>query len=104
MRVADKVFVGKDILHAAVFQKNDERTTYNVIYVDGASGVSYAKRFNVTGVSRDKDYDITKGAEKSRIHYLSANHNGEAEVVRIVLSPNSSAKKKSLTFILKNWI
>ncbi|HEX8278262.1 MAG TPA: DNA gyrase/topoisomerase IV subunit A, partial [Segetibacter sp.] len=94
VRVADKVFVGKDILHAAVFQKNDERTTYNVIYLDGASGVSFAKRFNVTGVSRDKDYDITKGAEKSRIHYLSANHNGEAEVVRIVLSPNSNAKKK----------
>ncbi len=98
VRVADKVFVGKDILHAAVFQKNDERTTYNVIYLDGASGVSYAKRFNVTGVSRDKDYDITKGAEKSRIHYLSANHNGEAEVVRIVLSPNSSAKKKEFDF------
>ncbi|HLL43010.1 MAG TPA: DNA gyrase/topoisomerase IV subunit A [Segetibacter sp.] len=98
VRVADKVFVGKDILHAAVFQKNDERTTYNVIYLDGASGVSFAKRFNVTGVSRDKDYDITKGAEKSRIHYLSANHNGEAEVVRIVLSPNSNAKKKEFDF------
>lgn len=98
VRVADKVFVGKDILHAAVFQKNDERTTYNVIYLDGASGVSYAKSFNVTGVSRDKDYDITKGAEKSRIHYLSANHNGEAEVVRIVLSPNSNAKKKEFDF------
>jgi topoisomerase-4 subunit A len=98
VRVADKVFVGKDILHAALFQKNDERTTYNVIYLDGASGVSFAKRFNVTGVSRDKDYDITKGAEKSRIHYLSANHNGEAEVVRIVLSPNSNAKKKEFDF------
>ncbi|MEJ7679486.1 MAG: hypothetical protein WKG06_16820 [Segetibacter sp.] len=98
VRVADKVFVGKDILHAAVFQKNDERTTYNAIYVDGASGVSYAKRFNVTGITRDKEYDITKGAEKSRIHYLSSNHNGEAEVVRIILSPNSSAKKKEFDF------
>ncbi len=98
VRVADKVFVGKDILHAAVFQKNDERTTYNCIYVDGANGVSYAKRFNVTGITRDKEYDITKGGEKSRIHYLSANHNGEAEVVRVILSPNSSAKKKEFDF------
>jgi len=98
VRVADKVFVGKDILHAAVFQKNDERTTYNVIYADGASGVSYAKRFNVTGITRDKEYDITKGAEKSRIQYFSANHNGEAEVVKVILSPNSSAKKKEFDF------
>lgn len=98
VRVADKVFVGKDILYAAVFQKNDERTTYNVIYVDGATGVSYAKRFNVTGITRDKEYDTTKGTEKSRIHYLSANHNGEAETVRILLSPNSTAKKKELDF------
>lgn len=98
VRVADKVFIGKDIVHAAVFQKNDERTTYNVIYVDGATGISYAKRFNVTGITRDKEYDITKGSEKSRIHYLSANHNGEAEVVKIILSPNSSAKKKELDF------
>ena len=98
VRVADKVFVGKDILFAAVFQKNDERTTYNVIYVDGATGVSYAKRFNVTGITRDKEYDTTKGTDKSRIHYLSANHNGEAETVRILLSPNSAAKKKELDF------
>ena len=98
VRVADKVFVGKDILYAAVFQKNDERTTYNVIYFDGASSVSYAKRFNVTGITRDKEYDITKGADKSRIHYLSVNHNGEAELVRIILSPNSSAKKKEFDF------
>jgi topoisomerase-4 subunit A len=98
VRVADKVFIGKDILYAAVFQKNDERTTYNVIYADGASGVSYAKRFNVTGITRDKDYDLTKGADKSRIHYLSANHNGEAESVKILLSPNSSAKKKEFDF------
>ena len=98
VRVADKVFVGKDILYAAVFQKNDERTTYNVIYVDGATGVSYAKRFNVTGITRDKEYDTTKSTDKSRIHYLSANHNGEAETVRILLSPNSTAKKKELDF------
>lgn len=98
VRVSDKVFIGKDIIHAAVFQKNDERTTYNLIYVDGASGVSYAKRFNVTGITRDKEYDLTKGSEKSRIHYFSANHNGEAEVVKIILSPNSTAKKKEFDF------
>ncbi|HEX8358059.1 MAG TPA: DNA gyrase/topoisomerase IV subunit A, partial [Segetibacter sp.] len=98
VRVADKVFIGKDIIYAAVFVKNDERTTYNVIYVDGASGVSYAKRFNVTGITRDKEYDLTKGSDKSRIHYFSANHNGEAEVVKIILSPNSSSKKKELDF------
>ncbi|MCW3114847.1 MAG: gyrase/topoisomerase subunit [Segetibacter sp.] len=98
VRVADKVFIGKDIIYAAVFQKNDERTTYNVIYVDGTSGVSYAKRFNVTGITRDKEYDLTKGSEKSRVHYFSANHNGEAEVVKVILSPNSAAKKKEFDF------
>lgn len=98
VKVSDKVFVGKDILHAAVFQKNDERTTYNVIYLDGVSGVSFAKRFNVTGITRDKEYDITKGTDKSRILYLSANHNGEAEVVRVLLSFNSPAKKKEFDF------
>ncbi|MGI8636723.1 MAG: DNA gyrase/topoisomerase IV subunit A, partial [Segetibacter sp.] len=98
VRVADKVFIGKDIIHAAVFQKNDERTTYNLIYVDGASGVSYAKRFNVTGITRDKEYDITKGSEKSRVHYFSANHNGEAEIVKIILSPNSTSRKKEFDF------
>jgi topoisomerase-4 subunit A len=98
VRVSDKVFIGKDIIHAAVFQKNDERTTYNVIYVDGASGVSYAKRFNVTGITRDKEYDLTKGSDKSRVHYFSANHNGEAEIVKVILSPNSAAKKKEFDF------
>src|SRR5688572_15656460 len=98
VRVADKSFIGKDILHVAVFQKNDERTTYNMIYVDGKTGVSYAKRFNVTGITRDKEYDLTKGAEKSRVHYFTANPNGEAEVVKIILSPNCSAKKKELEF------
>ncbi len=98
VKVSDKTFIGKDILHVAVFQKNDERTTYNMIYVDGKTGVSYAKRFNVTGITRDKEYDLTKGADKSRVHYFSANPNGEAEVVKIVLSPNCSAKKKELEF------
>jgi topoisomerase IV subunit A len=98
VKVSDKVFIGKDILHAAVFQKNDERTTYNMIYVDGKTGVSYAKRFNVSGVTRDKEYDLTKGAEKSRVHYFTANTNGEAELIKIILSPNCSAKKKELDF------
>ncbi len=98
VKVSDKVFIGKDILHVAVFQKNDERTTYNMIYVDGKTGVSFAKRFNVSGITRDKEYDLTKGAEKSRVHYFTANANGEAEVVKIILSPNCSAKKKEFDF------
>src|SRR5690606_3365266 len=98
VKVQDKVFIGKDILHAAVFQKNDERTTYNMIYTDGKSGVSYAKRFNVTGVTRDKVYDLTKGDDKSKVHYLSVNPNGEAEVVKIVLTPGSSARIKEFDF------
>ena len=98
VKVQDKVFIGKDILHAAVFQKNDERTTYNMIYADGKGGLSYAKRFNVTGVTRDKEYDLTRGDEKSKVHYLSVNPNGEAEVVKIVLSPNSSARIKEFDF------
>ncbi len=98
VRVVDKAFIGKDILHVAVFQKNDERTTYNMIYVDGKTGVSYAKRFNVTGITRDKEYDLTKANDKSKVHYFSANANGEAEVVKIILSPNCNAKKKELEF------
>jgi topoisomerase-4 subunit A len=82
----------------AVFQKNDERTTYNMIYADGKSGISYAKRFNVTAVNRDKEYDLTKGEEKTRVHYLSVNPNGEAEVVKVNLSPNSSARTKEFEF------
>ena len=98
VRVSDKIFIGKDIIHVAVFQKSDERTTYNLVYADGKTGVSYAKRFNVTGITRDKEYDLTKGSEKSRVYYFSANPNGEAEVVKIVLSNNCTAKKKELEF------
>lgn len=98
VKVADKTFIGKDIIHVAVFRKNDERTTYNMIYADGKTGISYAKRFNVTGVTRDKEYDLTKGEEKSRVHYFSANPNGEAEVVRVVLSASSSARNKEFDF------
>jgi len=97
VKVSDKAFIGKEILHAAVFQKNDERTTYNMIYLDGATGMSYAKRFNVTGVTRDKEYDLTKGHEKSKIHYFTANANGEAEVVKIVLG-NCTARIKDFDY------
>ncbi|WDF54583.1 DNA gyrase/topoisomerase IV subunit A [Mucilaginibacter sp. KACC 22063] len=92
-KVQDKVFVGKDIIHAAVFKKNDERTIYNMIYKDGQSGVSYIKRFAVAGVTRDKEYDLTKGSKGSKVLYFSANPNGEAEVVNIQLKPHSKLKK-----------
>ena len=98
VKVSEKSFIGKDIIHVAVFRKNDERTTYNMIYLDGQSGVSYAKRFNVTGVTRDKEYVLTKILDKSKVHYFTANPNGEAESVKIILSPGCSAKKKELDF------
>ena len=97
VKVADKTFIGKDIIHVEVFQKNDERTTYNMIYFDGKQK-SFAKRFNVTGVTRDKEYDVAKGEDKTRVHYLTVNPNGEAEVVKIVLSPNCSARIKEFDF------
>lgn len=96
--IKDKVFVGKDIVHVDVWKKNDERTTYNVIYRDGKSGTNYAKRFNVTSVTRDKEYDITKGTALSSILYFTANPNGQAEIVTINLTQGSKAKKKSFEF------
>lgn len=101
VRVADKVFIGKEILHVAIFQKSDERTTYNMIYTDGKTGMSYAKRFNVTGITREKEYDLTKGSEKSKVHYFTANPNGEAEVVKVLLSPNCSARIKEFDFFFE---
>jgi len=98
VKVCDKAFIGKEIIHIAVFQKNDERTTYNMIYVDGKSGVSFAKRFNVTGITRDKEYVLTKGEDKSKVHYFSSNANGEAEVAKIILSAGCNAKKKEFEF------
>ena len=97
VKVADKTFIGKDIIHVDVFQKNDERTTYNMIYFDGKQK-SFAKRFNVTGITRDKEYDVAKGEDKTKVHYLSINPNGEAEIVRIILSPTSSARNKEFDF------
>ena len=99
VKVSDKVFIGKDIIYAAVFQKNDERTTYNMVYSDGASGITYAKRFNVTGVTRDKEYFLAKSTEKSKVHYMSVNMNGEAESVKLILSPNCSARIKEFNFL-----
>jgi topoisomerase-4 subunit A len=93
-KVQEKVFVGKEIIHVAVFKKNDERTVYNMIYKDGVSGVSYVKRFSVTGVTRDKEYDLTKGGTKgTKVLYFSANPNGEAEIVNVQLKPHSKLKK-----------
>jgi topoisomerase IV subunit A len=94
VRVGEKVFVGKDLLHVAVFRKNDERTTYNLLYVDGESGTTYAKRFQVTGITRDKEYNMTRAEKGTRVLYFSANPNGEAETVSIQLTPSSKAKIK----------
>lgn len=103
-KVADKTFVGKDIIHVDVFKKNDERTTYNMMYMDGSSGVVYAKRFNVTGITRDKEYDLTKGNKGSKVMYFTANANGEAEVVNVTLSPGSTARVKVFDFYFEELI
>ncbi|WP_099293679.1 DNA gyrase/topoisomerase IV subunit A [Butyricimonas sp. Marseille-P3923] len=92
-KVADKLFVGKDVLHVNVFKKNDKRTIYNVAYRDGKYGQSYVKRFCVTGITRDKQYNLTKGAAGSRVLYFSANPNGEAEVIKVCLKPKPGMKK-----------
>ncbi len=93
VKIQDKVFVGKDIIHVAVFKKGDERTIYNAIYKDGATGTSYIKRFAVTGVTRDKDYDIGKGSKGTKILYFTANSNGEAEIVNVQLKPHTKLRK-----------
>lgn len=98
VKVAEKTFIGKDIIHVSVFDKTNDRITYNMIYADGKTGISYAKRFNVTGVTREKEYDLASEDPKSKVHYFTANPNGEAEVVKIVLSPNCSARNKELEF------
>ena len=93
IRVADKVFVGKNILHVAVFKKNDTRTIYNVVYRDGKKGNSFIKRFNVTSMTRDKEYDLTQGTPGSKVLYFTANPNGEAEIIKVTLDPNPKIKK-----------
>ncbi|KAF2517729.1 DNA gyrase/topoisomerase IV subunit A [Flavobacterium foetidum] len=92
-KVDAKTFIGKDIIHAAVFDKNDKRTIYNMMYRDGKSGPSYIKRFNVTGVTRDKAYDLTNGTNGSQVVYFSHNPNGEAEVVTVLLRQVGTIKK-----------
>ncbi len=98
VKVADKTFVGKDIVHVEVFNRQDERRTYNLVYVDGQSGVAMAKRFAVTGITREKQYDLTKGTKGSKVLYLTSNPNAESEVVRIVLHPSVTARLKEFDF------
>ena len=93
VKVADKVFVGLDIIHIDIYRKNDNRTIYNAIYRDGKGGIYYMKRFAVTGVARDKEYDLTQGKPGSRVMYFTANPNGEAEVIKIQLKPALHLKK-----------
>ena len=93
VKVAEKVFVGTDIIHIDIFRKNDHRTIYNAIYRDGKKGVYYMKRFAVTGVAREKEYDLTQGKAGSRVMYFTANPNGEAEVIKIQLKPALHLKK-----------
>ena len=92
-KVGSKKFIGKNIIHVAVFKKKDNRTVYNMIYRDGKKGTSYIKRFSVTGVTRDKEYNLTRGTENSKTLYFSANPNGEAEIVNVILRQSGSIKK-----------
>ena len=98
VKSAEKVFVGKDIVYVSVFKKNDERKIYNVVYLDGKSGISMVKRFPVTAVTRDREYDLTMGNPKSKMTYFSANDNGEAEIIMVNLTAQSSAKIKQFDF------
>lgn len=93
VRISDKLFVGKNILYVNIFKKNDKRTIYNVIYRDGKEGYHYIKRFNVTSMIRDREYDVTQGNPGSKIVYFSANPNGEAEIIKVTLRPNPRIKK-----------
>jgi len=97
-KIADKQFVGKSIIHIAVFKKNDNRTVYNLVYRDGKNGKIMIKRFSVLGVNRDKEYAVTKGTPGSKILYFTANPNGEAEVVRVDLKPKPRLKKSGFDF------
>ena len=91
--VADKKFVGKNVIYVNVFKKNDKRTIYNVAYRDGAEGTHYIKRFAVTSIVRDREYDVTQGKPDSRISYFSANPNGEAEIIKVTLKPNPRVRR-----------
>lgn len=93
VRICEKMFVGKNILYVNIFKKNDKRTVYNVVYRDGKEGFHYIKRFAVTGITRDKEYDLTQGKPGSRIVYFTANPNGEAEIIKVTHKPNPRLKK-----------
>ncbi|MBC7390406.1 MAG: DNA gyrase/topoisomerase IV subunit A [Opitutaceae bacterium] len=98
VKISEKVFVGKDILHAGVFRKNDERMVFNMVYLDGKSGNTMIKRFQIGGITRDKEYDLTMGNKMSKVLYFSANPNGEAEIINIQLSQSSTARLKIFDF------
>ena len=98
VRVADKIFVGKNILHVGVFKRNDKRTIYNTVYRDGRNGPYYIKRFNVTAMTRDREYDLTKGTPGSKVVYFTANPNGEAEVIKITLEPTEVKRRTNIFF------
>jgi len=97
-KVAEKQFFGKDILHVDVFRRNDDRTVYNMVYADGYSGTAMVKRFSVGGVTRDREYDLTKGAAGSKVVYFTSNPNGEAEKVRVILKAKAKLKKTQFDF------
>ncbi|PZR33365.1 MAG: DNA gyrase/topoisomerase IV subunit A, partial [Azospira oryzae] len=97
-RIGEKKFMGKDIIHVGIWKKGDERMVYNLVYSDGKSGTSFAKRFAMPAVTRDKEYDLTSGNPNSKLQYLSANANGEAEIVEVKLSQSSTARKKIFDF------
>lgn len=93
-KITEKIFMGKDIMYVGIYNKNDEHMVYNMIYADGKTGISMAKRFSVNGVTRDKEYDLTKGNKGSKVHYLTANPNSESEIVTITLTPAAPARVK----------
>lgn len=103
VKVADKFFVGKNVIWAQVFKKNDTRTVFNAVYRDGKKGMCFIKRFAVTSCTREREYDLTQGTEGSRVLYFTANPNGEAEVIKITLEPDATARKKSNIFIEKDF-
>lgn len=102
IKVADKIFVGKNIIWLQVFKKNDSRTIYNVVYRDGKRGSCFIKRFNVTSMTRDREYDLTQGTPGSRVMYFTANPNGEAEVIKVTLDPEPKKKKQNI-FLEKDF-
>ena len=102
IKVADKIFVGKNVMHVQVFKRNDKRTTYNAVYRDGKKGFYYIKRFNVASITRDKEYDLTMGTPGSRVIYFTANPNGEAELIKVTLDIDTTKKKQNI-FLEKDF-